>query len=150
MLRLSRLTDYAVVTLAAMADRRGTVLSAAALAEQTGVPEPTVAKILKLLARDGILASVRGAAGGYRLDEPATAVSIGAVVAAVEGPVALTACVEGSSLSCGIEQGCPLKGRWDPVNTAIRHALETVTVADIMDNKPCARHHAAADAEVRA
>lgn len=150
MLRLSRLTDYAVVTLAAMSGQSGAVLSAAALAEQTGVPEPTVAKILKLLARDGIVASVRGAAGGYRLDGPAAGISIGAVVAAVEGPIALTACVEGSAQECGLSACCPLQGRWDPVNEAIRTALAGVSVADVMNQKCCAAHKSAGLSEARA
>lgn len=137
MLRLSRLTDYAVVVLAAMAARQGCVLSSAALAEQTHVPEPTVAKILKMLARDGVVDSVRGAAGGYRLDKTAETVSIGAVVTAVEGPVALTACVEGSQQPCGMRECCPLRGKWDPVNEAIRAALASVTVADVMNQTCC-------------
>lgn len=137
MLRLSRLTDYAVVVLAAMAARRGEVLSSALLAEQSHVPEPTVAKILKMLARDGIVDSVRGAAGGYRLDRAAEDVTIGVVVTAVEGPVALTACVEGSTQGCGMSEACALRGRWDPVNEAIRAALESVTVADVVNQGCC-------------
>ena len=148
MLRLSRLTDYAVVTLSAMARQQGCVLSSAALAEQSGVPEPTVAKILKLLARDGLVASVRGAAGGYRLDTPAAGISIGAVVAAVEGPVALTACVEGSAQECGMHGSCALRGKWDPVNDAIRAALEQVTVADVMGRGCCASRAAVTEARV--
>jgi Rrf2 family protein len=91
-----------------------------------------------MLAKDGLVASVRGAAGGYRLDEPAAAISIGAVVTAVEGPIALTACVEGSTQPCGIKECCPLQGRWDPVNEAIRAALASVTVADVVGQKCCA------------
>jgi FeS assembly SUF system regulator len=148
MLRLSRLTDYAVVTLSAMARQQGCVLSSAALAEQSGVPEPTVAKILKLLAKDGLVASVRGAAGGYRLDTPASGISIGAVVAAVEGPVALTACVEGSAQECGMHKSCALRGKWDPVNDAIRGALEQVSVADVMGRGGCAARMMATEARV--
>lgn len=148
MLRLSRLTDYAVVTLSAMARQQGCVLSSAALAEQSGVPEPTVAKILKLLAKDGLVASVRGAAGGYRLDTPATAISIGAVVTAVEGPISLTACVEGSTQECGMSSGCALRGKWDPVNDAIRGALEQVSVADVMGRGCCAVRPAMAEERV--
>ena len=147
MLRLSRLTDYAVVTLTAMARQQGCVLSSAALAEQSGVPDPTVAKILKLLAKDGLVASVRGAAGGYRLDTPASGISIGAVVAAVEGPVALTACVEGSTQECGMHQSCALRGKWDPVNDAIRAALEQVSVADVM-GRGCAARMTATEARI--
>jgi len=148
MLRLSRLTDYAVVTLSAMARQQGCVLSSAALAEQSGVPEPTVAKILKQLAKDGLVAAVRGAAGGYRLDTPASGISIGAVVAAVEGPVALTACVEGSTQECGMSSACALRGKWDPVNDAIRAALEQVSVADVMGGGCCGTRQIMTEARV--
>ena len=70
MLRLSRLADYAVVLLHQMqVSRRSAV--AEELAEQTGLPRPTVIKILKDLNGHGLLISVRGVNGGYRLARPA-------------------------------------------------------------------------------
>ena len=69
------------------------------IAATTGIPEPTVAKVLKTLAAGGLVASQRGARGGYRLLRPLSAIPVADVIAAVDGPIALTACVEGSAAS---------------------------------------------------
>ena len=71
MIKLSRLTDYAVVVLAEMARAKGELLAASTLSAKTGIPEPTVSKVLKTLSRNGLIASVRGVAGGYRLERAA-------------------------------------------------------------------------------
>lgn len=130
MLRLSRLTDYAVVVLARMGEGGETPLqSAPGLAARTGLPEPTVAKVLKILAQAGIVEGLRGARGGYRLAKPLAAIPLAEVIVAFDGPIALTACVDGGTGHCESEALCPVRGRWDPVNTAIRSALENITVA---------------------
>ena len=132
MIKLSRLTDYAVVILAAMARRDDDMTSASSLSAATSLPEPTVSKVLKMLAKDGIITSSRGANGGYALNRPPEQVMISDVIAAIEGPIALTACVEGSHESCAIEKSCMLRGRWNVVNAAIQTALDNVTLADML------------------
>src|SRR5689334_2036989 len=94
MLRLSKLTDYAVVVLVRLSRETG-VQTSPGIAATTGIPEPTVAKVLKILAAGGLVASQRGARGGYRLLRPLGAIPVSDVIAAVDGPIALTACVEG-------------------------------------------------------
>ncbi len=131
MIRLSKLTDYAVVILAAMAREPGTLFSAARVAQVTGVPEPTSSKVLKLLVKSQIVTSVRGVSGGYRLERAAADLPVAAIIAAMEGPISLTSCVSGSRESCALESKCAVHGRWTPVNAAIRGALEGVTLADM-------------------
>lgn len=139
MLKLGRMTDYAVVILSRLAQELpGTVMTAPRLATATGLPEPTVAKLLKGLAQNGLLTAQRGAAGGYALPRPPAAITMAEVVVALEGPIALTACVDGSEDGCLIENHCPVRGRWEPVNAALRDALAAVTLA-----------HMAADASNR-
>lgn len=129
MIRLNRMTDYAVVVLGRMG-REG-VLNVAQLAQDSGVPQPTVAKLLKQLAQAGVVASQRGAAGGYVLARPASAITVAEIIAALEGPISLTACVDGVEGQCDVERLCPMRGNWDKVNRAIRAALESVTLADM-------------------
>ena len=132
MLRLSKLTDYAVVVLVRLS--RGTgVQTSPGIAATTGIPEPTVAKVLKTLASGGLVASQRGAHGGYRLLRPLSAIPIADVIAAVDGPIALTACVEASGVECESQALCPMRGRWDPVNEAIQQALMAITLADMQE-----------------
>lgn len=131
MMRLSKLTDYAVVMMVHMGQTDGRVFSAAQIAEETGVPAPTVAKLLKELARADLLISIRGANGGYRMDRTPEEVSIAEVVQALEGPIALTACVDGADDNCTVESLCGMRGNWNKVNTAIRTALEGVSLAEM-------------------
>lgn len=131
MMRLSKLTDYAVVMMVHMGQSDGRVFSAAQIAEETGVPAPTVAKLLKNLARADLLISIRGVNGGYRMDRTPEEVSIAEVVQALEGPIALTACVDGADDSCTVESLCGMRGNWNKVNTAIRTALEGVSLAEM-------------------
>lgn len=135
MLRLSRLTDYAVVVLVKLA-RSGGVTTSTSLAAETGIPEPTVAKVLKALAGGGLVASQRGARGGYRLGLSLDAISITRVIAAIDGPIALAACVDGGVGGCQAETLCPIRGRWDIVNTAIRTTLDGITLAHMEATAP--------------
>jgi FeS assembly SUF system regulator len=135
MLRLSKLTDYAVVVLIRLGDcqRRGEdcVQTSPGIAAATSVPEPTVAKVLKALATASLVTSQRGARGGYRLSRPLDAVTVADVIAAIDGPIALTACVDGGGGGCDVGSLCAVKGRWDLVNDAIRDALSGITLAEM-------------------
>ena len=133
MIRLSKLTDYAIVVLTEMArDSDGASFSSACLAKKSGVPDPTVAKLLKALARGGIVRSQRGAEGGYALARSAHDVSVADIVAAIEGPIALTACVGGPEESgCNVEHLCAVRGNWDRINTALVSALASVSLAEM-------------------
>lgn len=150
LLRLSKLTDYAVVVLTRLAHVDGLVTSPG-VAATTGIPEPTVAKVLKALTQAGLVTSRRGAHGGYRLARPLAQIPISDVIVALEGPIALTACVDGAHGFCEAEKLCPMRGRWDPVNDAIRGALSAITLADMESNLPLAWRlpamHTAAAAE---
>jgi FeS assembly SUF system regulator len=130
MLRLSKLTDYAVVVLVRLS-HADTVQTSPGIAAAIGIPEPTVAKVLKTLAAGGLVASQRGAHGGYRLMRKLAAIPVADVIAAIDGPIALTACVDGTTGSCESEGLCPMRGRWDPVNEAIQQALSAITLADM-------------------
>jgi FeS assembly SUF system regulator len=132
MLRLSKLTDYAVVVLTRLAACEG-VQTSPGIAIATGVPEPTVAKVLKALAAAELVASQRGARGGYRLARKLGSIAVADVIVAIDGPIALTACVEGSGSSCESSCTCPVRGRWDPVNDAVREALSSITLADMAE-----------------
>jgi Rrf2 family protein len=90
-----------------------------------------VAKLLKTLAADGIILSHRGATGGYALTRPPEAITVTQIISSLEGPIALTACVEGSGDYCGVEPLCPMRGNWEKVNGAIRGALDKLTLADM-------------------
>jgi len=131
-MRLSSLTDYAIVMLSAAARMGGTALvSANILAEQTGVPLPTAQKLMGRLAAAGLLQSSRGTGGGFRLTRPPEDISIADIVEAVEGPIAMTACVEEGRHDCGLETACKVRPHWGAVNMAVRGALGGVSLASL-------------------
>ncbi|WP_428392117.1 SUF system Fe-S cluster assembly regulator [Lichenicoccus sp.] len=130
MLRLSKLTDYAVVVMVHL-ESCGGVTTSPSLALETGIPEPTVAKVLKALSGAGLVVSQRGPRGGYRLASDLAQVPVARVIAAIDGPISLTACVDGAVGGCEAQGLCPVRGRWDAVNAAIRTALTHITLADM-------------------
>lgn len=131
MLRLSKMTDYAVVVLTTLAHADSTLHTATSLADRTGLPMPTVQKLLKLLTRGELLQSHRGSLGGYSLSRSADRINVVHIIEAIEGPIALTDCVDGGSGGCGVQSLCSRKGHWEKVNGAVRRALEDVTLADM-------------------
>ena len=93
---------------------------------------PTVSKVLKQLAKSEIVTGQRGAMGGYQLAKTPSAIAVVSIIEAMDGPIAITACTEGSEHNCQVEGICPMNGSWNKVNRAIRQALESVTLADMM------------------
>ena len=130
MLRISRLTDYATVLLAALASEPQRLQNAAGLAERTRIAAPTVSKLLKQLHRAGLVTSTRGLHGGYQLARPASQISAAAILDALEGPVALTDCAAGHG-NCEIEETCRVGRVWQRLNLAIRRALYEVSLAQL-------------------
>lgn len=133
-MRLSNLADYAVVILAAAARRDGGRLNASLLAEETGIPLPTAQKLVGRLAAAGLIVSSRGTGGGFRLARCAAEISLADIVEAVEGPIAMTACVEAGTHDCCVEHSCRVKPHWDAVNDAMRGALAGVSLEALSQN----------------
>lgn len=126
------MADYAVVLMSAAARHCGGArMSAAALAEETGVPQATAQKLVSLLSRAGLILSTRGTGGGIRLARPAATITLAEIIEAVEGPIAMTACVEHGRHDCGLEDACRVRPHWGVVNTAVRGALDDVSLASL-------------------
>ena len=126
-MRLSSMADYAVVTMCAAARHCGFArVSAAELAEETGIPVPTVQKVVSLLSKAGLLRATRGAGGGLQLARPAAAITLADIVEAVEGPITLTPCVEHGRHDCALEASCGVRPHWSVVNEALRGALADI------------------------
>ena len=134
MLRIAKMTDYAFVVLQKLCERDEESLSAQKLSQITGLGEPTVSKVLKMLSKAELVKSVRGAGGGYSAIKTTQDITVLDVIEAVEGDVSFVACVD-ETHDCIISQNCPLQGRWDPINDAIRKTLQDWTLADLSQNQ---------------
>jgi len=132
MLRLTRQSDYAIVLMthfAAIPDK--TVQNARDLAASANLPLPTVSKILKALARASLLVSHRGVKGGYSLARKPEGITVAEIIEALEGPIALTACLDDDTDQCGIEFCCPVRTNWQRINHAVRDALRAIPLSEM-------------------
>ncbi|WOE75312.1 RrF2 family transcriptional regulator [Alterisphingorhabdus coralli] len=140
-MRLSSLADYAVVLMSAAARQCGASAvanggtgrqSARKLSQETGIPLPTAQKLVSHLAAADLLDSTRGAGGGIRLARPPATITLTQIVEAVDGPIAVTSCLEAGHSDCMLASTCTVKPHWAVVNGAIRNALDAVTLADLV------------------
>lgn len=135
------MTDYAVVILSEIA-RTGqdSIVKVSSLVETTGLSKTTIAKLTKILVKGNILISSRGMLGGYALAMPPHEITMKDVITTVEGPVALTSCLDHTSPNCLIQNVCQVRGNWEKVNNEIIESLKRVTIADMIANKKCNAH----------
>ena len=132
MIRLAKLTDYGLVLMTTMARKgKASVYNARDLALWTRLPLPTATKVLKQLLQSGLLVSHRGINGGYSLAKEPAEISVAEVIAAIEGPIALTECSTDVTGLCDLERSCPIKTNQRVISEVVRGALQRVTLSDL-------------------
>lgn len=131
MIRLTNLADYGVVLMCRMAKAPDRIHSAFQLGQDTGIPAPTVSKILGALSKAGLLTSQRGLKGGFMISRPAADISIADVIEAIDGPIALTNCIEHGPGECTFEVGCSMRPHWQAINGAVKGALDGITLHEV-------------------
>ena len=130
MLRISKLTDYAILVMVELNAYHGEVMNAHVLAEHIHLELPTVSKVLKLLARARLVQSFRGINGGYSIDRPAREISVAKIISAIEGPIAMTECSVEVGL-CSQEAVCSVRSNWRRISAAVARAMDGVTLAEM-------------------
>jgi FeS assembly SUF system regulator len=135
MLKMSKLADYGTVILTMMVHAPERVQSAAEIAAAIRVPVPTVSKILKILTREGLVVSLRGAKGGYLLSRAPTEISIAQIINAMDGPIGVTECSITPGL-CAQETGCPVRANWQRINRVVLQTLQQITLAQMLEPVP--------------
>ncbi len=131
MLRVTKLADYGIVILTYFASDTQATHTARDIAGVVRLPLPVVSKILKALARDGLLVSHRGTKGGYGLKRRPEEITVADIIRALEGPIAVTECTDRINGDCGLEVRCPVRTNWHRINQAIYEALERITLAEM-------------------
>lgn len=127
MLRISKLTDYGTVIMVCLARRIAECRSARDVANETHLALPTVSKLLKRLTASGLLQSTRGTSGGYRLQRPASAISVADIIYALDEQRGLTECSTTSGV-CALNQICHIQDNWRAISAAVESALESVSL----------------------
>jgi len=136
MIRMTKQADYGIVLMTHMASEPARLVTAGDLAEETHLPAPTVSKILKTLARQDLLDSHRGVKGGYSLARDTSTITMAQIISALDGPIAITECIDDSPGACVQEPSCAVRGNWQRINDAIRLALESITLAEMAQPLP--------------
>ena len=131
MIILSKLADYGVIVATHLALSPDRQENATSVAVATRLPLATVAKLLKALSHAGLVTATRGAAGGYRLARPASAISVAEVVAAIDGDIGLTQCSVHVD-ECAHTNYCPTRPHWAAINRAVGAALSAVTLDEMI------------------
>ena len=130
MLRVGKLTDYGTAVMTSLAQHPERLQSANEIAAELSLALPTVSKVLKALVQHGLVVSHRGAKGGYSLAAAPEGISVAQIIAAIEGPIALTECSDTAKL-CEQESLCSIRGNWQRINQAVLTALQQVSLADL-------------------
>lgn len=131
MLRISKLADYATMIMVFCARDPAASYTAKKIATETFIQQPTVSKVLKLLAKHQLMISQRGMHGGYQLAKAATQITMADVVAAVDGQIALTECSQHDS-HCELSKKCTTRQNWQVINGIIYQALMKISLADML------------------
>ena len=136
MIRIRWETDYGLVLLGYLVHQpQPGVHTAREVAEWARLPLPMVSKILKTLAREGILVSHRGVKGGYSLAQHPEQISLAEVVQALEGPIGITECASHPG-ACDMERGCPVRVNWVRISQAFRESLEKISLSEMYASPP--------------
>lgn len=139
MVRITKLTDYALVVLGYIAVSHEALVQAKEIAVHTHLSLTTVSKVLKNLTKSNFLHSERGATGGYRLNFNPSETSVFEVITALEGPVAITECNLGHN-SCPTQGSCALRLPWFHINKAISDTLRAIKISDLIKQSPIKTH----------
>ncbi len=131
MLRISKLADYGTVVMVSIAREGPMFRNAKEIAQTVQLSLPTVSKCLKLLTNAGLLSSQMGAKGGYTLARPPVDISVADILAAVDGSSGLTECTHHRG-DCELEPVCAISTNWRIISHAVFSALESVSLADLM------------------
>jgi Rrf2 family protein len=135
MLKISKLTDYGLLACVYLARKRGAIVAAREIAAFYQLPLPMITKVLKTLHQGEIVDSHRGVGGGYSFDGEVEAVTLGQLIAALEGPWDLVECEthdESGHALCSIRMACPSRRFMFGINRAIKGAFEQITLGDLM------------------
>ena len=138
MLRLSKMADYGIVLMNYIAgSQQEERPNARSLSALSGLPLPTVSKVLKSYSRAGLLVAHRGQRGGYTLAKTPEQISVADMIAAIDGPIGLTDCSKHAPGLCDIENTCPVRNNWGVITRTVHDALDQLSLAQMSQQTPC-------------
>ena len=131
MLRITKMTDYAVLILANLALYDNKMLTAKEIASETHISLPTTQKILKKLSRKNLVISKQGVSGGYSLDPETKKLSVATLLEKLDGDLSITQCSSNDD-QCEVEDFCNIGNAWQMINQRVQWALNDITLGDLI------------------
>ena len=137
MFKLNKMTDYAIVCICILSKKNSKFVNAQEISLESGLSLSTVQKLMKLMcSKSDFIITLRGSNGGYRLTKSASDISIINIIEMMDGPLSLTACVDGNHEKCESRKTCFLEGNWNKINMVIRDTLQSYSIDDLMSPDP--------------
>ena len=136
MLALNKKTDYGLIAMSCLAAQPDSLHSARNIAQTYGMSPTLLMNVLKTLQRDGLVSSVRGSQGGYRLAKPPHRVSLAQLIESLQGPPKFVACLDKASSNkqpCDLAQRCPVQSPARKVHLKLLEMLDQISLADLID-----------------
>ena len=136
-MNLSTKGRYAVMAMADLASQgRGTTVSLAGIAERQSISLTYLVQLFNKLRHSGLVTSVRGPGGGYKLTAVPADIAISDIMFAVDEPFKTTRCSGGPGAGCACGERCLTHDLWDALSAHIASFLNAVTLEDVIDGNP--------------
>jgi Rrf2 family protein len=134
LMQIPRRIEYALRAMIHLADRPDGVARGSEIAEREQIPRYFLEKVIRDLMRGGLVRSHRGPGGGYQLAHAADAISFKDIIEAVEGPITLNICVDGSSV-CALQPACRMYRVWEEGQSVLLNVFSRTMLQDIVDSR---------------
>ncbi len=127
------MTDYAILIMGVLYSNTNKIFSSNEIAIHTNLNQATVAKLVKILSANNFIKTIRGINGGCVLLKTPNEIRLVDIIQAIEGPIALTSCVEGVDQSCAVRNSCFMNGNWNKINNVIYKALAKINLNELYE-----------------
>lgn len=105
------------------------------IAERQEISEPYLEQLISSLRKAGLVTSVRGAQGGYKLAHPPQEITVGEIIRTLEGPMAPVDCViEGDPVPCDRAEYCVTRMIWEKIRDSINGVIDGITLQDMIED----------------
>jgi Rrf2 family protein len=137
LMQIPRKIEYALRAMIHLADNPGGVARGTEIARMEHIPKYYLEKVIRDLMRRGLVRARRGPGGGYQLARPAETISFRDVIEAVEGPITLNVCVDGSA-ACNLQPTCRMFRVWEEGQRVLLDVFSHTTLSEVALSKPSA------------
>jgi Rrf2 family protein len=135
LMQIPRKIEYALRAMIHLADNPGGVARGVEIARTEHIPKYYLEKVIRDLMHRGLVRARRGPGGGYQLARPAETISFRDVIEAVEGPITLNLCVDGSA-ACNLQPACRMFRVWEEGQRVLLGVFSHTLLSEVASSRP--------------